>query len=640
MKNRILSIILCLSVVLSLLSACGKKPIDTSSTTKKPTTSDNSGSGDNDSTAVPDDESSNTSSGSNITTRTEYVEEKVPVLNDGEVLAGTEIPLYTKKGDAVFRVIRPANASNEIIGYASKIKAEIKERLKVTIEYKPDSVVERKGIMEVCVGETNREGYKEIYDEIVNFREKHLNDWTIKVVGDKIFIVGGSNVAIEYAVNYFIEKFCSSLGAIITSEYCYKYKHDMSNSFSINGNTSLNNYKIIMPKYNLSYIVGRELDDVSSALLRYNSAVVDVKTDKEAESAYEILVGPTNRGSAANITDPDKWQITVKDNKVYLEGGHDYSTAMAVLQFINIIKSGKSLKNGEVIKGSYTESIKSKEYDNYYRLTVSDEFEGDTLNTKFWKATDEPQERKVGNHGLWSVYPKDSGRSSANVSLRDGKLVGKGTYTDTDYWGFNVTSSDNFWFQYGLIEISARIPMGPGFWAGFWAVGSNANSHYTEFDFFESGADYDAIKMSCLKWPGADGFSGYNGVSTNLGESAKDKFTWYVLQDGEFNKYYHTIGMEWDENQYSMICDGRVLYSVDYSNNEDLSKAIRQLVYLRISLCVDFKSSGSGAHGSVPYTFSNAAIPGLSYWNETNEYIVEYFHLFQKPGQKLAFRNK
>ena len=98
--------------------------------------------------------------------------------------------------------------------------------------------------------------------------------------------------------------------------------------------------------------------------------------------------------------------------------------------------------------------------------------------------------------------------------------------------------------------------------------------------------------------------------------------------------------MEWDENQYSMICDGRVLYSVDYSNNEDLSKAIRQLVYLRISLCVDFKSSGSGAHGSVPYTFSNAAIPGLSYWNETNEYIVEYFHLFQKPGQKLAFRNK
>lgn len=630
MKRKILSIFLCISLLVSLLSACNEGNV----THKKPkdNTSDN---------AIIDtiiDNADNTEG--NVDTKNdaqkikklEYIEEKIPVVNMGESLAGTEIPLYPK-GKIAFRIIRSADASNKIIGYAAKIKSEIKERLNITAEYKPDTVVERSGLMEVIIGDTNRGGYTAIYNDIVKYRIKYLNDWTIKVDGNKIFIVGGSEKATEQAVNYFIERFCSSLGAIISSEYCYKFKKDLTNCFTINGSPDIDNYSIIMPKYNLSYIVGRELDNLSEALLIKNCAVVEVKRDNTSAGKYEIIAGSTNRGSLANINDRDKWQITVKGSKVYLEGGHDYSTAMAVLKFIDMVESGKSIKDGDIFSGKYSESIKEDKYSNYYRLAVSDEFEGDTLNSDLWQI-DDCVERRPGDPNLWG--DKISGRSKDNVSVRDGKLVGKATYTDTNYWGFKIHSHNSFWYEYGLIEISCKIPMGPGLWSGFWAQG-NVGTTNMEYDFFESGADYDAIKMSALKNPNTDGYSGYNGLRTNLGEFAKDKFTWYRLQVGEFNKYFHTIGMEWDSSKFSMVCDGRVLYTVDYSNNGELCKAVRQLVYVQISTCVDFKSNGSGVNGSIPETFSNPAIPGDPCWTESNEYIVEYFHLFQKPGSKLSY---
>lgn len=635
MKKKILSIVLCVTLVVSLLSACNNENISDKVTSEKSPVSDNAETIiENNDSSQSDEKDKEISSEKVITTRTEYRDEKIAVLNEGESLAGTEIPLYPK-GKIGFRIIRAQNAPIEIINYAAKIKAEIKDRLDITAEYKPDTVVEREGIMEVIIGETNRGGYKEIYDDLVNSRKEHLNDWTIKVQGNKIFIVGASNFATEQAVNYFIERFCSSLGAIISSEYCYNYKYYDSKPFTINGSAKLDNYSIIMPKYNLSYIVGRELDNLSDLLLKKSMSVVEVKRDSVPSGEYEIIAGSTNRGSVANIKDPDKWQISVKGNKIYLEGGHDYSTAIAVLELIDIIESGKALKDGDVISGKYSDTIKSKKYVDYYRLTVSDEFEGSNLNSDLWRVIDKPNERLPGNENMWG--DKISGRSKDNVSIRDGKLVGKCTYTDTNYYGFMVNSETTFWYQYGLVEISCKIPVGPGLWSGFWGQGNVGQSNM-EFDFFESGADYDAIKMSALKNPNTDGLSGYNGLRTNLGEFAKDEFTWYVLEnEGEFNKYFHTIGMEWDENQFSMLCDGRVLYTVDYSNNAELCKAARQLIYLQISTCVDFKSSGSGAHTTTPYTFSNPAIPGLDYWNETNEYIVEYFHLFQKPGSKLSY---
>lgn len=641
MNKKILSIFLCISLVLTLLTACNEsqKPV------KDPTNVNSNSSNVNDDTQEENEGNNDVPSDESTTvkplTKTEYIEIKKPILNDGEKLEGEVIPLYTGN-KAVFRIIRSSSATPEIVGYAAQIKDAVKKNLDITIEYKPDSVVAKEGMMEVIVGETNREGYNEIYEKLINYRSKNKNDWTIKVVGDKIFIVGGSNVAIEYAVNYFIERFCTTLGAIITTEYCYEYKHDMSNSFTINGSADLEDYKIIMPKYNMSYIVGRELDDVSAALMRYNSNEVEVLTDKETESKYEILVGSTNRGSVANIRDKDVWQISVKGSKVYLEGGSNYSNAVAVIKFIEMIKSGVSLKDGDIISGKYSETIKEDTFEDYYTLTVSDEFEEPELNSTLWGVKDITAERMATDtNKIWNLdgAGRNSGRKAENVSIRDGNLVGKCTYDDTDYWGFNVHSTDKFWFQYGLVEISARIPMGEGLWAGFWLQGAAGAKSYTEFDIFESGAEFEAIKQSALLWGTMEGKDAYNGVNDNLGTASKDKFTWNILENEEdFNKYYHTIGLEWDENQYTMTCDGRPLYTVEYSNNEEITKTIQQMVYVQISCCVDFKSGGSGPYDSLPQTFSSGCIPGADYWNTSNEYIVEYFHLYQKPGSRLTYR--
>lgn len=563
--------------------------------------------------------------------------------NAAEQWLGEQMLLYPN-GDITFRIIRSAEATNEVIQYAAKIKSEIKERLDITAEYKPDTVVEKEGLIEVLVGETNRKGYKEIYDDIVNHREKHRYDWTIKMVDNKIFIVGGSNVGLEMAVDYFIEMFCSTLGTIITSEYCYKYKHDMSNSFTINGSADIDGYKIVMPKYNLSYIVGRELDGIVNAIDRYNGNQIEIVTDREKKADKEIIISAnTDRGSVANLTDKDAWQISVKDGKIYIEGGYNYSNAIAVLEFVKHIKEGKALKDGDVIKGKYSETIKNYD-DSYYRLTLSDDFD-DGYDEKIW---DSPVENLSTAYG--GAFGYDQILRPENNYVEDGKFVGFASY-DTqkkEFYGTRLTSENKVWLKYGFVEMSAIIPSGGGFWSSFWLLGPQSGDHI-EVDIFEQFSIGSQLKQSILhhgsSWTSTV-WAMNNLVEKNTMPDQHQKTYYFVPEGEDLSDTYHTIGFEWDENSCRFTMDGRVLYEMDYSADEALKKAFQQYHRMRIGLTVGHSNDDSHkgtrpAENTPDSEFVDRVAPvdlNGAYWKETNKYIIEYVHVFQSAGQTIKFR--
>lgn len=567
--------------------------------------------------------------------------------NGAEQWNGEQMLLYPN-GEIKFRIIRAQDASPEVIGYAGKIKEEIKERLDITAEYKPDSVVTKGDLIEVCVGETNRKGYKEIYDEIVNYREMHDYDWTIKMVNNTIFIVGGSNVALEFAVDYFIEMFCSTLGTIITSEYCYKYKYEFSSAFAINGNNKIDDYKIVMPKYNLSYVVGRELESLADSIKRYNGSEVEIVTDREAKGDKEIIISDfTDRGGVANLTDKDDWQITVKGDNVYIEGGHNYSNAIAVSELAKYVKEGRKLNDGDVIKGKYSETIKEYDEETYYRLTLKDEFEG-SYDETIW---DSPVENLSSAYG--GAYGYQQILRPENNYVEDGKFVGFATYDSAakEYYGTRLTSTNKVWVKYGFIEMSAIIPSGAGFWSSFWLLGPSAGNHI-EVDIHEQFSVGDCLKQSLLTHGSGFPSSTYamNGyVEKNIMEGQHQK-TYYFLPEGELlSDTFHTIGFEWDEKMCRFTMDGRVLYEIDHSTDATLNKAFSQ--YLRILVGL------TPGHDERPATGPNAAPrpaknepdaeiisripkPDLngSYWTETNKYIIDYIHLYQTASQGIKYR--
>ncbi len=564
--------------------------------------------------------------------------------NAAEQWLGEQRLLYPN-GKIAFRIIRAEDATPEIIGYAGKIKTEIKERLDITAEYKPDTVVEKEGLIEVCVGETNREGYKEIYDEIVNYREMHDYDWTIQMVGEKIFIVGGSNVALELAVDYFIDMFCSTLGTIITSEYCYKYKFEYSDSFSINGETDFNEYKIVMPKYNLSYIVGRELDTLANNIKRYNGSEVEIVTDREAKGDKEIIISDfTNRGSVAELSDKDDWQITVKDGNIYIEGGHNYSNAIAVSEFSKYVKEGKQFKDGDIIKGKYSETIKEYDSETYYRLTLKDEFDGSYDNT-IW---DSPVEDLSSSYGGAFNY-KQILRPENNY-VEDGKFVGFASYDSSkkEFYGTRLTTENKVWIKYGFVEMSAIIPSGAGFWSSFWLLGPTSGNHI-EVDIFEQFSKGDCLKQSILQW--GPSFPNATAAMSSLVQKNtmpdQNCPTYYFLPKGELlSDTYHTIGFEWDESDCRLTMDGRVLYEMDYSADETLAKAFQQYFRMRIGLTPGHSNDHSHkgtrpAENTVDSELIDRVQPvdlNGDYWTETNKYIIEYVHVYQTAGQGIKYR--
>lgn len=415
-------------------------------------------------------------------------------------------------------------------------------------------------------------------------------------------------------------------------------------SFSLNGNADFTGYKIVMPKYNLSYIVGRELKNLSQVFDEYNDSFVPVVTDRETKGEKEIIISDfTDRGNAANLNDRDDWQITVKDGKVFIEGGYNYSNAIAVLEFIKLIKAKKALKDGDVIKGKYSETI--KDYDeNYYRPVLQDNFDNDTLNDKMLATYYEDLTHAYSVTEGWKAILRPE-----NSYIKDGKFVGFASYDKDkkEYYGARLSSKDRVYVKYGLIEISCIIPTGGGYWSSFWLNGPDRSvKNSIEIDMFEQFSPGDCIKQSILVHGGGTPIGGVMSMFDRNYLKGQNQKTYYFLPEGElFSDTFHTIGCEYDETTCRMLVDGQVLYEVDYSSNKDVAEGFAEYMRIIVGLTNGHEKNAQGIYMPRPKsntdnTSINMVTPidlEADYWEKTNKYIIDYIHVYQKAGQSIKF---
>jgi beta-glucanase (GH16 family) len=190
------------------------------------------------------------------------------------------------------------------------------------------------------------------------------------------------------------------------------------------------------------------------------------------------------------------------------------------------------------------------------KLIWSDEFSNPGLpdSTK-WKSD-------VGGHG-WGNNELQyyTGKDTLNAVVRDGVLRMTARMQDKEnrnYTSAKLVTRGIKDFQYGRIEVRAKLPAGRGTWPAIWMLGSNIKEAgwpgCGEIDIMEHvGYNKDSIF-------GTVHSTAYNHVKgTQKGKG--------VFISGPYAQF-HVYAIDWTAEQIDFLLDGQVYYSV---KNEHLT---------------------------------------------------------------------
>ena len=612
--KKIISLILVLSLLLSVglcMSACdeGKKPVENinSNINSNNDSSDNTSSDDD---KINEDPDSN---------------DKIDDQIGDQYNEVVKIKLFNGN-NANFRIVRAANSTKEEIAVAEYACKAIKATHGIDVAYKTDDVTLDAKRLEVNIGLTNRPMSVQYTEDIKNANANNYMDYSIIKKDNVIYISALNAVSLKSAVKAFLSYFCHDTNGEIAENFSYKYHID--EKFAIAGNSDLSNYKIIVPKYNFSYYISREIESLTEQIMFATGSKVEKADDSTDVGEYEIVIGNTNRADVPNITNSDEYLIKLIGNKIYLNGGSDFATASAVKTFINWVKKSSRLPKDLEYSGSYEYDIKEAAASEY-KLAWSDEF--DKSDADVWKVSNGLYETDTND--VIGPRSKYFSNSEENLKYEEGNLVLKATYDDDYYYGaqlFNKRIS----LKYGIIEVSTKLDFSKGIVPALQLFGRNTNDVYGQLNCFEGIADeskaLNAVKGTSISYVAERSAEKFGETSIWYDGSIENHLTetLYNLSDENgWSDSYHTIGMEWTPTTIKWFVDGNVYLEIDTTKDERSFYTFNGPMTLMLSLYAgkDFYSYG------VPDSTTD--------W-ENNFFALDYIRLYQNNDGILNINYK
>ncbi len=376
--------------------------------------------------------------------------------------------------------------------------------------------------------------------------------------------------------------------------------------------TQLLKYKIIYPRYNMSYLVTRELQKLVKKISKITGKETLMLPDNKREFNYEIVVDNANRCGSPEINDYDTYVIAPVGNKIFIKGGRPYSTVAGVKRFIKLLEKGEPIT--QTITGSY-DADKSR-FGKDYRLAWNDDFDSKEIDESKWQIY---YEKKLCYcEGLNGKQTMRCRKEPPNTFQKDGDLYICATETEDAYYGGMLCTHDTMRYKYGFIEISAIHPKGAGFWTALWLNGNKGKNgdYYAEIDVDEcygKGGDY--VLGNTFAWPSKKCKEEKDGQLVHYcnRKNADERGFW---QD------YHTFGFEWDEKRMTFTCDGFPYKTQDITKTDAEKEAFQVPFFLRLSMALGF--SARKEISTDPWE-----------WENTNKLIVDYVNIYQKPDQEI-----
>ncbi|MFT5863417.1 MAG: beta-glucanase (GH16 family) [Flavobacteriales bacterium] len=158
---------------------------------------------------------------------------------------------------------------------------------------------------------------------------------------------------------------------------------------------------------------------------------------------------------------------------------------------------------------------------------------------------------------------------SENVRVEDGvlKITAKAeSLNGSNYTSARLNTKSKFAFQYGKVEVRAKLPTGVGTWPAIWSLGADIDTNpwpgAGEMDIVEHlGRDQNRI-FSTMHFPG-------NSGGNSIGDS--------VIVSG-VSDVFHIYTMEWDANEVVFAVDGTVHFTFPNSSSVPFNKDFFLLV--------------------------------------------------------------
>ena len=213
-----------------------------------------------------------------------------------------------------------------------------------------------------------------------------------------------------------------------------------------------------------------------------------------------------------------------------------------------------------------------------YDLVWSDEFDGSALNTSDWTF-----EIGTGNDG-WGNNELQY-YTNRNLYLKDGVMVIRAdeeSFRGRSYTSSRIKTQGNQSFQYGRIDIRARMPEGQGIWPALWMLGKNINEvswpYCGEVDIMEmvgGGSGKDNRVVGTAHWNAGGLNASYSPAS----------FGNPKLMPENLSNNFHVYSIVWDSNRIKWYIDD-VQYHIMSIDNSASLEAFQKEFFLIFNLAV------------------------------------------------------
>lgn len=214
-----------------------------------------------------------------------------------------------------------------------------------------------------------------------------------------------------------------------------------------------------------------------------------------------------------------------------------------------------------------------------WQLIWEDNFEGNSLNTKYWNRQVEPAGRF---NYEWQRYTADE----KNAYVKDGLLVLEAIH-ESDKHGMNqytsarLNTAQKFKFKYGKVVARIKLPKGKGIWPAFWMLGNNIDENggntpwpfCGEIDILELwGSRSNATVEANIHYANKDGKHEMMGAKA------------FELEEGIFADNFHNFELEWSAKELIWKVDGKTFATKDISDKK--YKAFRKKFFFLLNIAV------------------------------------------------------
>lgn len=185
----------------------------------------------------------------------------------------------------------------------------------------------------------------------------------------------------------------------------------------------------------------------------------------------------------------------------------------------------------------------SSSFAQRYELVWSDEFNEAELDTDTWNLWN----GTAYNNEDQYYTPRDK-----NAYTEDGNLYIVGlreNYGGREWTSARLESQNNFEFQYGKVEIRAKLPAGKGLWPAFWMLGSNIDDSGIGWPY---SGEVDIMEYRGHLPAQTNGTIHFSAVEPDFPRTPQaDRRligTEYDLPSGSFAEDFHLYQFEWSDS--------------------------------------------------------------------------------------------